>query len=524
MQPKGLYQALLDPACYPERPRRVFARDTHISRLYFTPRHVYKLKKPVDFGFLDFTSLDRRRFFCDEENRLNSHFAPDTYLGTVPVRVMDKHVAVGGEHGKIVDYAVKMRRLPQAQMLDRKIRRHSPELRHDIERLVPTLNRMFGTFSEVTVSEEELFHRLAYNCEENLSQTREFIPTLLAERAWQQLESYTHNTLSPDGLKNRFLARAKAGYFREGHGDLHSEHICMTSPIRIYDCIEFNLRFRINDLLSELAFLLMDLDFRCRRDLSQQLLNGCSEQFEVFKDGETLNFYRIYRAWVRGKVAALTSKDLHTDEQKRAAASVTAQQYFALALGYLCRPFLTITCGLMGSGKSLFAQSLARVTNATVIRSDEVRKVIHGRPLDEHDHSDYGEGLYAANFTDRTYMSMLEQAEEALRQGNSVIVDASFGHRQYREQFALLSKRLGTPFLKVWFDAPHTTLHKRLELRSRINADVSDGRGELLDAQKNIFNYPKDDDIIEKIDSEKEVDYNVQLVLSRILTDHGWQP
>jgi len=525
MQAGRLYQALLDPACYPETPRRVFARDTHVSRLYFTPHYVYKLKKPVNFGFLDFTSLDRRRFFCDEEKRLNQPFAPDTYLGTVAIRENRGRIQVAARQGTIIDYAVKMRRLPQAYMLDRKIRRMSPDLTREIERLVPVLTRMFKDFPTVNdLNAEELYHRLAFNSRENIAQTEPFCDRLVARSAWQQLSAYTEEVLSDNGLKARFLKRASEGLIREGHGDLHSEHICLTTPIRIYDCIEFNRRFRINDLLSELAFLLMDLDYKGRHDLARLIMSGFSGLPKGFHDPDVLRYFLIYRAWVRGKVAALTSRDQHLAPQTKNAAIISAHRHFALALGYLCRPFLAITCGLMGSGKSTLATALAGSTNARLIRSDQVRKQLQGLPDDWHDHSDYAQGLYSKGITAQTYDSMLELAEDSLRKGQPVVVDASFKEVKQRARFEALAKQLVKPFVVVWPSTSHRNLLTRLAARYSRSEDISDGRPELLSAQKSDFDYPKDDEIIEKIDSEREVDYNVQLVLSRILTDHGWQP
>ena len=525
MQENELYHALLDPACYPERPRRVFARDTHISRLYFTPHFVYKLKKHVNFGFLDFTSLDRRRFFCDEEKRLNQNHAPDTYLGTVAIRATGKQVKVATEQGAIVDYAVKMRRLPQSRMLDRLIRRKSPHLEDEFKRLVPVLTDLFQTSLSVTdLSAEELFHRLTFNCQENLAQTEPFCKQLLAREAWQQMHDYTHAALSDSGLKAKFIQRARDGLIHEGHGDLHSEHICMTEPVRIYDCIEFNQRFRTNDLLSEMAFLLMDLDYRGCHKHAMEILEGCCNHLHGLNDPVILQFFLAYRAWVRGKVAALTSRDLHLSNRARSAAVRTGQRHFCQALGYLCKPFLVITCGLMGSGKSTLAGTLARACNATLIRSDHIRKSEQGIPPSQHEYSGYGQGLYASTVTQQTYSRMLKETEKALKQEGSVVVDASFNNSTQRETFEQLARRLGVPFLTLWLDTPKSTLINRLTTRSVRGHDISDGRAELLDAQQADFAPPKDNEIIEKIDSSLEVDYNVQLVLSRILIDHGWQP
>jgi len=523
MPHQGDLQALLNPACYPERPRRVYARDTHVSRLYFTTRHVYKIKKPVDFGFLDFTTLDRRRFFCEEELRLNRRFAPGVYLDVVQVRRVGDAYHVAGTQGEIVDYMVRMRRLPRARMLDRKIRCQDPDLPAQIERLAPKLLEIFSKSEPVEeTSKDQVLHSLRFSCEENLAQLRDSIGSILPEQGWNVLADYYRQVFSDEGLEVRLRDRIARGLVREGHGDLHAEHICLDDPIVIYDCIEFNRRFRVNDVLSELAFLLMDLDFRGRRDLSAQLYALCCAGFPELDDRDLLDFYRIYRALVRGKVEAFAANDRYASATTRERASSRARRYIALALGYLSPPYLAISCGLMGSGKSTLAAPLAELSDATLLRSDQLRKQLNGIDPYTPQHLPFGTGLYDAAHTQSTYAALYARAAEALGRGVAVVVDASFTQAEQRNRFAQLARELHVPFLIFVTDCSEELLQQRLEGRRMRTNEISDGRLELLEGQRRHFSLPKDDEITEKIDSSKDVDYNVELILSRILNERGW--
>jgi len=525
MPHQGHLQALLDPVCYPEHPRRVYARDTHASRLYFTPQHVYKIKKPVDFGFLDFTTLDRRRFFCEEEVRLNSRFAPGTYLGVVQIRYDGESYRVDGAQGEIVDYMVKMRRLPRAKMLDRKIRCGDRDLPQQIERLAPRLLELLaGSPPVLDMSGQQILDSIRFSCEENLSQLHPYVDSLLPRQAWNVLSEYTRRVLSSEGLEQRLLERVTQGYVREGHGDLHAEHICLTEPIVIYDCIEFNRRFRINDQLSELAFLLMDLDFRGRRELSRQLMDLCLDGLSGLDEPQLLDFYRVYRALVRGKVEAFSSIDRYASPQGQRRASMQARRYLALALGYLVPQYLAISCGLMGSGKSTLAAPLAALSSASLLRSDLVRKQIHGIDLHTPQHLPFASGLYDSAHTQVTYDALYGMAEAELRNDKAVVIDASFAQGEQRARFRRLAQQHHLPFLVFETECPEELLQRRLESRKERPQQLSDGRLELLEAQRRSFAAPKDDEITEKIDSSQDVDYNIQLILSRILSNHGWQP
>ncbi|MBE0596541.1 MAG: kinase, partial [Desulfuromonadales bacterium] len=348
MDEQAVHQALLRPQAYPDYQGAVGFTETHVSRLYFTDRHVYKLKKPVDFGFLNFTSVDRRRFYCEEELRLNRRFAPGTYLGVVEIRRTAEGIRVA-EAGEILDYAVWMRRLPAEAMLDRRIEADDPALPAQMAPLGERLAELHRS-SEVCRHDggQSNLEVVRTNWRENFSQIAPHVGRSLSAPALGRLSAWVERHLAEEAAL--IEAREADGFVRDGHGDLHAEHICLTEPLQIYDCIEFNRRFRVADEAADIAFLLMDLEFRGRRDLAEALLAAWSAGRT--DDGELavlLPFYKVYRAFVRGKVESFLAAAPAAEAAIRQRAAQRARAYFNLALGYLCRPALVLTAGLMGT-------------------------------------------------------------------------------------------------------------------------------------------------------------------------------
>ena len=309
------HQQLLTPEPYPEPTQHVDYRETHISRLYLTDAHAYKFKKPINLGFLDFTSLSKRRHFCQEEVRLNNRFSSGVYLGITALKECHGKLALGGPRGKIIDYAVKMKRLPEELMLNRMVERGDAQLPEEMARLGLALHQAFEA-TEICCEQGHPHAETVYrNLEENFRQTQKVIGFSLNEEAHKLM--YQQAITEFNVLKSMINLRERHGFVRDGHGDLHTGNICMTDPICIYDCIEFNRRFRTGDVIADLAFLLMDLDFLGRRDLSNKLLDsflshGNDPDISLF-----LPFYKRYRAWVRGKVDAMLVTDPEVGEEVR---------------------------------------------------------------------------------------------------------------------------------------------------------------------------------------------------------------
>lgn len=486
-----MHSFLLDSANYPGETGSIEYAETHASRVYLTKNHVYKVKKPVDFGFLDFSTLEKRKHFCEEEVRLNRQFAGDAapHLGVLALHFDGAHYSWNGA-GDVVEYVVHMRRLPGQRMLARLIDENATELPALIEQLAPLLAKIHAAAPQVAAADFDDAASVAFNVRENFEQTAPYAPECIAPEALAAAEQRVEAFLAQHAA---LLQRRQAqGWVRQVHGDLHSEHICFTDPIQIYDCIEFNERFRTSDILCDIAFLIMDLQARGRLDLAQQLEQGWRANIDAGEGVDILlPFYKSYRAWVRGKVAAFTFEQQPEGSSARAEQQRRSRDYLNLALGFLARPFLVLTCGLMGSGKSYFAQHLAAATGAEVLRSDAIRKELAGLAASDKVHVPFGSGLYDEESTARTYAALLERAEALLRAGRPVIVDAAFTKQAQRAPFLALAAQLGVPAPIAHLRCDDATLRQRLEARNAEGKDISDGRLELLDAQRRSFEAPE---------------------------------
>lgn len=509
-----MHSFLLDIANYPGETGPIECAETHASRVYLTKNHVYKVKKPVDFGFLDFSTLKKRKHFCEEEVRLNRQFAGDAapHLGVLALHFDGAHYSWDGA-GDIVEYVVHMRRLPGQRMLARLIDENAAELPALIEQLAPLLAKIHAAAPQVAAADFDDAASVAFNVRENFEQTAPFAPECIAPEALAAAQQRIEGFLAQHAA---LLQRRQAqGWVRQVHGDLHSEHICFTNPIQIYDCIEFNERFRTSDILCDIAFLIMDLQARGRLDLAQQLEQGWRANIDA---GEVVDillpFYKSYRAWVRGKVAAFTMAQQAEGSSARAELKKRSSQYLNLALGFLARPSLVLTCGLMGSGKSYFAQHLAAATGAEVLRSDAIRKELAGLLPAEKVHVPFGSGLYDEESTTRTYAALLERAEALLRAGRPVIVDAAFTKQAQRAPFLALGAQLGVPAPIAHLRCDDATLRQRLEARNAEGKDISDGRLELLDAQRRSFEVPEN---ALQLDAALDVQQAVSQTLARLL-------
>jgi hypothetical protein len=506
------HQQLLEPSAYPEATQAVDFKETHISRIYLTDSHAYKLKKPVNLGFLDFSSLEKRRHFCFEEVRLNRRFTSGIYLGVVELRQLSGKVCFGNR-GRVIDYAVQMRRLPESRMLDRLIEATSPDLPAAMPQLgmaVHTVLEQAEACRHEAVPYAETVRR---NCEDNFNQTISAIGISLTSEAHKLMQSATQSDLVE--LEGIMLEREAKGFVRDGHGDLHTANICMTDPICIYDCIEFNRRYRVADIIADIAFLLMDLEFRGRRDLAEELMTQYQSHAETSHFEKLLPFYKQYRAWVRGKVNAMLATDPETTTKTREHAKKQACRYFNLALGYRIKPTLFLTSGLMGVGKTTLARALAEATGAKHLRSDVARKQLAGLPESQASRVAFGRGLYTAEMTERTYDVLFKTTAEHIRSQQSVIVDASFAKEDQRRRFIRLAAQAGCPAWLLSLECPDEVTLQRLDHRV---GDASDGRRELYARQKAGFSPIQAINHVVTVDSTRAVDYNVQSLLCRALT------
>lgn len=477
-------QALLAPAAYPEPTTGVRLIQTHVSYIFITDSFVYKIKKPVDFGFLNFSTLDRRRFYCNEEVRLNRRLSPDIYLGVVEVRESADGVAFDAD-GNVIDYAVKMRRLPADRMLDR-VLAEGALTDGDVRAIAGTIGR-FHLDADRT-PEIAAFggtDMLLRNWEENFQQATPFVGDTVDRCDLDLIRTWVAATVAEKA--DLFAARQAEGFIRDCDGDLHMENICLAERIYIFDCIEFNDRFRFIDTAADLAFLLMDLEYHGELRYAKLLLD---EYLAVTGDRSAagvLDFYLVYRAFIRGKVESFRLRDPQVPEPERREARERAARYFRLARGYVLRrrlpPTLIITCGAMGSGKSTVADALAFELGLDLLSSDRVRKELAGVPATLHRQEGYGEGLYSAKASEATYAELLARAEQVLAGGRSLIVDATFRHSDERDRFRRLAADRQVSFAVIATICPEELARERLEARQTEPGTVSDGRWELYHRQ-----------------------------------------
>jgi len=455
-------------------------RQTQMSLLFFAGDFVYKVKKPVNLGYLDYTSLADRKQFCEREVELNRRLCDRTYLGVVPISRSPHGLAVEGT-GEPVEYAVKMRRLPQERMLDRLLAdgQVSSEMIQSIASRVAAFHATAAATPEISAfGGIDVIRR---NTDENFAQTLPYIGRTVTDTTHALLRRFTDGSF--DTHRALLSRRVKEGRIRDCHGDLHAAHVCMTDEVCIYDCIEFNDRFRYGDVASEVAFLAMDLDRFRRRDLSKSFSDSYVAMSNDFGVAQLLQFYKCYRAVVRGKVEGFKLGDqlMPVDEQR--SAQWLARTYFELARRYATgKGLLVLMSGVTASGKSVLAQRLGDLLAGPVLSSDVVRKQLAGISPEEHRYEPFGQGIYTPEWTRRTYDELLRQATGLIAGGGCAILDASFLHASERRRAIEMAGRASSRVIAVECVAPREELLRRLTLRET-EATVSDGRIETLGGQ-----------------------------------------
>ncbi|MDL1956794.1 MAG: AAA family ATPase [Candidatus Desulfofervidus auxilii] len=468
-------ESLLKPTAYPHPVKTIKLIQTHISWIFLTGEFVYKIKKPVDFGFLDFTTLEKRRYFCEEELRLNKRLSPDIYLEVTPVVKRNGNFFFGGE-GEIVDYAVKMKQLPKEACLTSLLEKGelNPAIMKEIAQFMADF--YFKAERNEEIESYGLPEKIEINIKENFDQTFPYIGYTISQEVYNALKEYSFSFLKDE--KERFLKRISLGWIRDGHGDFHCGNIYYyNNKIYVLDCIEFNKRFRYADVATDVAFLLMDLDFRQASSFGNYFLNTYLTQTNDFNLLGVLNFYKIYRAYVRGKISSFEIDSKEIPSKQRAEAKERAEKYFNLAYSYLSsqKPFLLATTGLLGSGKSTIANALAAKIGAIVIRSDAVRKHLLGVKPEKHLYAPFGKGVYALEMIEKVYDAIFEIASEVLRYGFSVIIDASFSKEKYREKVRNLAEKMNCPYWFLYCQCDEEIMKKRLAEREKMGKDISNG-------------------------------------------------
>jgi aminoglycoside phosphotransferase family enzyme/predicted kinase len=510
-----LIKALLEPKAYPETTKKIELMQTQMSFVFLTDQFVYKVKKPVDLGFLDYTTLEKRHFFCQKEVELNRRLCPEAYLGVVPITQDGGAIRIGGR-GETIEYAVKMRRLPQERMLNMLLANDgvTAEMIAGVAQKLADFHQKAETNAEISTFGE--IKAITFNTDENFDQTERYIGRTISKDNYQHIKEYTNSFVEENTpLFNR---RVKEGRIRDCHGDLHAAHICFTDSICIYDCIEFNDRFRYCDVASEMAFLAMDLDHYGRADLSRSLINAYVAESGDRELLELLGFYKAYRAYVRGKVESFKLDDPYISEEEKRKTRDVAASYFDLARAYTrTKPVLFITVGLVGTGKSTLAQALAARLGLAAISSDVTRKQLAGIPLTEHRFEGFDGGIYSAELSRRTYDKMFFKAGDILEEGGSVVLDASFIKAEERLKARELAEKLGADLFIIECTLDEADIKKRLERRLK-EGSVSDGRWEIYQPQKKSFELVNEATPPKHaiIDTSKPLAENIRQILDKV--------
>lgn len=439
---KKILAAFSDPKFYEHDVEEVRRTETHTAWVFLTGQKAYKIKKPVNFGFLDFSTLPRRKEFCEKEVELNREVS-DLYLGTKPITVDGSgNIRLEG-NGKIVEYAVVMKELPQESMMSVLLEENKVNygIIDDLAAEISRFHRQARTSNDIT--SQGSLDAVRFNWEENFAQTKDVKDVTIAGEDFSYIKDKIEQFLSENEVL--FRKREDEGFIKYCHGDLHSGNIFIHGgKIHIFDRIEFNLRFACSDTTADVAFMTMDLDFHGKRDLADFLLDRYLDHTGDYGMLRFHDFFRCYRAYVRGKVIGFqlgqNPPDPHSVKNR-------AKAYFALARLYASslasQPRLLVFYGLPGTGKSFMASRTRDWSNGIHIRSDIVRRVLAGTSLDEHHYAEYGKDLYSTEMSKRVYGFLQDKARAYLMENQSLILDATYSRQAERAALKKLAEELG---------------------------------------------------------------------------------
>lgn len=507
----ALFKQMRTPEFYPHPVHSVTVCETHISMVFLAGDLVYKIKKSVDLKFLDFTTLEKRRHFCTREVALNRRLTNNIYLDVTTITQKGDRFYLGGD-GQIVEYAVRMRKLPETCSM-KPLLRSGTIGNQDVHRLAMKLSEFYG--SDTTgrpQNMEAALETIRENCEQNFKLTQPWLGSLFDHDCFQSVWSRTGAFLHRQ--TPLFFRRMENRRFRDCHGDLRTGHIYFTDTgIQIIDCIEFNDRFRYLDVGADLAFLAMDMEFLGFSALAEQFLSayaGYSHDPEVYV---LINFYKCYRAMVRFKVNCIRLQAHNVSEQERNTLLEKTKKYLALSDRYAARfsrPRIWVICGMPASGKSSLAQALSPALNIRSINSDVVRKKIFPAPPTDSENMPFEQGIYSETATRQTYDTLLSLAEKEVLKGNSVALDATFSRKTYRKQAISMAAQSGAGIVFTECTVPDPVLQERLIKRN--------GRNTISDARISHFqSFKKRFEPIQNIETDRHLKINTEASMDACL-------
>ena len=482
---------LESPSSYPHAPKAVRAIETHISWVFIVSPFVFKVKKPVKLGFLDFSTLEKRQHFCRRELALNRRLCPEVYLEVIPIYEDARGFSFKAE-GEIAEYALKMRELENGWFLRELLEKGSAG-EPEINRVISRLHRFYE--SETPTTEIEAWgspEKLKISTDENFEQVKEFVGETISAIAFEAIRHFTNNFYAVNG--SLFQDRIEQRRIRDCHGDLHLDHIHLTpEATTIFDCIEFGDRFRFIDIANDLAFLAMDFDFEGRRELGKLLLRNAASELRDPGMLKLADFYKCYRAVVRGKVESLQA--MSGEESARAPHRERARRYFYLALRYATtgsEPLLLVVMGRIGTGKTTVARALASELDWPVFSSDKIRKTLAGLPLRERTAPELRDKIYSDSLTEQTYAELVREGLAAAAAHGGAVLDATFSSRVRRELLRTQCAEANTRLQIVELVAGDTQIATRLKLRETSSGEISDARLEDFEKLSAAYDQPSE--------------------------------
>ncbi|NEX14770.1 MAG: hypothetical protein C1941_08790 [Prosthecochloris sp.] len=485
----NLVQKLRQPSAYPHPVEKIEVVETHISLVFLTGTYAYKIKKAVNLGFLDFSSLENREHFCREELRLNRRLCKELYLDVLPVTIQGESVMIGGK-GSIIDFVVKMLQFDRTKEVDTLLASNRITGDH-----IDRISQIVSAFHESApaAGPDSAYGRaeiLIKPIRDNFTEAERLKSQLQEKVLLKRLKQWTENEYSR--LMPLFAERKANGAVRECHGDMHTGNMVLWKKnVMIFDCIEFNPLLSTIDVMSEIAFLIMDLEHSGHPEYAWRFLNNYLSLTGDYEGLPLLRFYKTYRAMVRAKVTAIR----HLQEENREEKEKTlAEHYSYISTALTCsspaHPGLILTCGVSGSGKTSVAREIASHIPTIHIRSDIERKRLFGLKQFDRSGRDLGREMYSEKSSSRTYTRLFEIASTCLMNGYTVIVDATFLRREERERFMALSRKAQCPVIILNCTAPVKLLEKRVTTRNQSGGDASEAdRSVLMEQLRNLRSF-----------------------------------
>lgn len=505
MERQEIIKFLSSPKSYSSSVKKVKHIDTrYLSDVFLTGKFAYKIKKPVNYGYLDFTSLAKRKYYCYQELKLNRRFSPEMYLDVLPLTEKNGQLKLGG-NGQAVEYVLKMKEIPQQYLMNLLLAKNKIN-----KKILVKLAQIIAKFhaqakSSKKISQFGSLQTIKQNWQENFNQAKPFISRAISSRDFfflkNSIESFIKNN------QQVFQQRIKDKKIKDCHGDLHKGNIFVTpQKIYIFDCIDFNERFRYQDVLNEIAFFAMEMDFVGRQDLSDFFVD---HYFKFSKDQASKRlflFYKCYRAYIRAKVwcFSLDRKDLSTKQKEINRRK--AQKYFKLAKKYveeMEEPILILGAGLPGIGRSIRLKILAQKTKAMIIDSDVLRQQIKKSNYDKKSKL-------------LVYQKMIRLAEKYLEHGKNVILDATFSKEKYRQLAKNLVKKLKTRYCFIEFYCSDEIAKLRFQERAKEKNPISQANWQVYLKIKKEWQAVKKEDNYFKINTAQSPEQSVKKIIGEI--------